>query len=225
MALMSFRERRTREDSANYERQIPERDIHYRQAGNSQDYMQGMYDGGYQQGYAQSQPYSAQQGYQQSYQQPQYTGFFQQQASQFVNNGFNAPQYSAEPRYYTPQEQYQQDMQFNQDFDRAAHAKRITQQRTGKKKSINKDMIKIIVTIMVIAVTICALLIANQFISVNQAQAEDDIQSIDSKVLSSVKTADGTYTQTSVTVIPEYEYEESSNWFDKLCDSLGLKLK
>lgn len=223
MAFTSFRESRTMEDNANYERQIPGRDIHYRHENNSQEYMQGNFGGEYQQGYAQ-QPY-AQQGYGQNYQQPQYTGFFQQQASQFVNNGFNAPQYSAEPRYYSPQEQYQQDMQFNQDFDRVAHAKKLTQQRSGKKKSINKDMIKIIVTIMVIAVTICALLIANQFISVNQAQAEDDIQSIDSKVLSSVKTEDGSYTQTNVPLIPEYEYEESSNWFDKLCDSLGLKLK
>ena len=78
---------------------------------------------------------------------------------------------------------------------------------------------------MVIALTICGLLIANQFISVNQAQAEDDLQNIDSELLSSVQTADGSYTQTSAPVIiPEYEYEESKNWFDKLCDSLGLKL-
>ena len=86
-------------------------------------------------------------------------------------------------------------------------------------------MIKIIVTIMVVALAICGLLIANQFISVNQAQAEEEVQNIDSDLLTSVVTGDGSSVQTSVTLLTEYEYETSTNWFDKLCDSLGLKLK
>lgn len=223
MGFMSLKEKRAREDFANYEHRSPDRDIHYRQANNyPRDYMQDMYGNQF---VDQQQYYAPQQNYQQGYQQPQYTGFFQQQANQFVNNNFSAPQYRMEQRAYSEHEQFQNDMQFNQDYDRAAQAKRISQQRVGKKRNINKDMIKIIVTIMVIALTICGLLIANQFISVNQAQAEDDLQNIDSELLSSVQTADGSYTQTSAPVIiPEYEYEESTNWFDKLCDSLGLKL-
>ena len=115
-------------------------------------------------------------------------------------------------------------MQFNQNYDRGAQAKKISKERVGK-KNINKDMIKIIVTVMVVALAICGLLIANQFISANQAQADEDVQNIDSELLASVVTEDGSYIPTNVTIIPEYEYEQSTNWFDKFCDSLGLKLK
>ena len=78
---------------------------------------------------------------------------------------------------------------------------------------------------MVVALAICGLLIANQFISANQAQAADDVQNIDSDLLASVVEEDGSTTVANVTLIPEYEYEQSTNWFDKLCDALGGKLK
>ncbi len=210
----AVKDRRAQEDYANYEQQIPDRDVFYRQAGNPQNiYMQGGYNG-----YQYSPEYSNAQ--QQEYQQPQYTGYFQSQASQYVNNGFNVPQYN----FITPQEQYRQDMQFNQNYDRSVQAKKISRERVGK-KNINKDMIKIVVTIMVVALAICGLLIANQFISANQAQAADDVQNIDSDLLASVVEEDGSTTVANVTLIPEYEYEQSTNWFDKLCDALGGKLK
>lgn len=215
MAFTSLRESRAREDYANYEQQSPDRDLYYRQIDNpQQEYMQGTY----------SNQYVGQQYMGYGYQQPQYTGYFQQQANQFVNNGFNAPQYTMEQICAVEQEQYNRDMQFNQQYDRIAQANRVTQKRSGK-KSINKDMIKIIVTIMVIALTICALLIANQFLSANQAQAADEVQNIDSELLASVAVEEGSYAMTSVTTIPDYEYEQSSNWFDRLCDKLSGKLK
>ncbi|MDE7192189.1 MAG: hypothetical protein K2O35_06965 [Clostridia bacterium] len=212
----AVRDRRAQDEYANYEQQSPEREVYIRQAGYSQqDYT---INGGYNN-------YTYNQGYNQNYQsQPQYTGYFQTQASQYVNNGFSAPQYEYNYDYVNTQEQYQHDMQFNQNYDRGAQAKKISRERVGK-KNINKDMIKIIVTVMVVALAICGLLIANQFISANQAQAEEDVQNIDSELLASVVTEEGSYVPTNVTIIPEYEYEQSTNWFDKFCDSLGLKLK
>ncbi len=214
----ALRDRRKQQDeSANYERENPDREVYIRQAGYSQeDYMNSGYNN-----------YTYNQGYNQDYQyqgQPQYNGYFQTQASQYVNNGFSTPQYNYDYNYVSSQEQYQQDMQFNQNYDRGAQAKKISKERVGK-KNINKDMIKIIVTVMVVALAICGLLIANQFISANQAQADEDVQNIDSELLASVVTEDGSYIPTNVTIIPEYEYEQSTNWFDKFCDSLGLKLK
>ncbi len=212
----ALRDRSRQDEYANYEQQSPNREVNYRQVNYQQDYMQDAYNN-YQ--YAQGYTQAPQQEYQPQMQ-SQYMGSYRTQASQFVNNGFSAPQYN----YMTSQEQYQSDMQFNQNFDRAAQTNKITRARLGK-KNINRDMIKIIVTIMVVALAICGLLIANQFISVNQAQAEEEVQNIDSDLLTSVVTGDGSSVQTSVTLLPEYEYETSTNWFDKLCDSLGLKLK
>ncbi|MDE7071728.1 MAG: hypothetical protein K2O86_07110 [Clostridia bacterium] len=212
----ALRDRSRQDEYANYEQQSPNREVNYRQVNYQQDYMQDAYNN-YQ--YAQGYTQAPQQEYQPQMQ-SQYMGSYRTQASQFVNNGFSAPQYN----YMTSQEQYQSDMQFNQNYDRTAQANKITRARLGK-KNINKDMIKIIVTIMVVAIAICGLLIANQFISVNQAQAEEEVQNIDSDLLTSVVTEDGSYVQTSVTLLPEYEYETSTNWFDKFCDSLGLKLK
>ena len=209
----ALRDRNRQDEYANYEQQSPNRDIYYRQA-EQQNYQGGYNNYQYSQGYTQAP--------QQDYQQPQYTGFYQSQASQYVNNGFNTPQYSY--TYMNAQEQYQQDMQFNQVYDYSSKAKKISKERVGK-KNVNKDMIKIVITVMVVALAICGLLIANQFISVNQAQADEDVQNIDSDLLASVVTEEGSYVPTSVTIIPEYEYEQSTNWFDKFCDNLGIKLK
>lgn len=219
-----LRERNRVSDFANYEQQMPDRDMNFRSVDVQPGYQEG-YDDRYTQGYVESRM---------DYQ-PQ--GFFQSQASHYINsgfnaNGFNAPQYGNYNYTYTnnSQELYQQDVQF-------AHVNRINpicekEAWTKKygitsvaKKSINKDMIKIIVTVMVIALAICSLLIANQFISVNQAQAEEDVQNIDSDLLASSAAEDGSYVATDVTIIPAYEYEQSTNWFDKFCDSLGIKLK
>ena len=214
-----LRERDRISDFANYEQQMPDRDMNFRSV-NVQPNYQGGYDNQYPQGYVeQRMDYQSQ-------------GFFQSQATHYINNGFNAPQYGNYNYTYTNnnQELYQPDVQFahvnriNQICERESWTKKFGIASVAK-KSINKDMIKIIVTVMVIALTICSLLIANQFISVNQAQAEEDVQNIDSDLLASSATAEGGYVATDVTIIPEYEYEQSTNWFDKFCDSLGIKLK
>ena len=214
MALQ-LRERSRVEDFANYEQQSPNREMFIRTVNTQQNY-QGGYDYNSYQGYAQPQ-----QEYQQ---QPQYTGYFQTQASNYVINGFSdVPQYG----YDYTSSQYQQPVrlnQINQIHERSEWLKKAGKYSLGK-RSVNKDMIKIVVAVMVIAITICSLLIANQFMSVSQAQAEDDVQNLDSELLASVATAEGSYVSTSVELIPEYEYEQSTNWFDKFCDSLGLKLK
>ena len=224
-----YRER-SRVDYANYEYQMPDRDMSIRTVNYQPNSYQGGYDNMYPQGYAQPT-----QGYAQPTmeypQQQQSAGFFQTQASEYIANRFNAPQYdNYNYTYANPQEQSQQGMQYgrvnriNQICERDSWKKKFSKQ-SASKKSINKDMIKVIVTIMVLAIVICSLLIANQFISANQAQAEEDVQNIDSDLLASVVTEEGSYVSISVTIIPEYEYEQSTNWFDKLCDNLGFKLK
>ena len=218
MAL-KLRERNRVDEFANYEQQSPDRDMYIRTVDTQQNY-QGGYDyyNQYAQGYAQPQ---------QDYQQPQYTGYFQSQASQYVSNGFsNVPQYDYGYDYANSQYQQPQIVRANQINQIHERSEWLKKANKAGKKTINKDMIKIIVAIMVVAVTICGLLIANQFISVNhQAQADEDVQNIDSELLSSVVVEDGSYVSANVTTIPEYQYEKSTNWFDKFCDSLGLKLK
>ena len=219
----ALKDRRRQDEYANYEQQIPNREVNYRQVNYQQDYMQNTYN---------DYPYA--QGYTQQEYQPQveihYNGTYSNRASQFVNNGFSAmPQQQYTYYNFTvPQDQYQTDVQYNQDYrtNQINQISKAPKSRLGK-KNVNKDMIKIIVTIMVVALAICGLLIANQFISVNnQAQAEEEVQSIDSELLASVVTEEGSMVQTTnVTLIPEYEYETSTNWFDKFCDKLGLKLK
>ena len=89
-----------------------------------------------------------------------------------------------------------------------------------------RDRIKIVVTIMVVALLICGLLIANQFISGNEASAESDIiQPVDSETVFSAATSDGSEMMQPIEIIPEYQYEQSTNWFDKVCDFFGGKLK
>lgn len=217
----ALRERRRQDEYANYEQQSPSREVNFRQVNYQQDYMQDAYNNyQYSQGYTQA----PQQDYQPQMQQP-YMGSYSNRASQFVNNGFSATPQQYNYNYTPAQEQYQNDMQY-QSYNRNQinQISKMPKARLGK-KSVNKDMIKIIVTIMVVATVICGLLIANQFINVKQAQAEEEIPSIDSELLSSVVTDDGSYLQTSIELLPEYEYENSTNWFDKFCDRLGLKLK
>ena len=146
MALQ-LRERTRVDEFANYEQQSPNREINIRTVDNQQRY-QGGYDNiQYTQGYVQPQ---------QSYQQPQYTGYFQSQASQYVNNGFSNTQINYGYDYENSQYQYQQDMKFNQINQLRDHSelvKKFGLSNTGK-KSINKDMIKIIVTIMVVELSV-----------------------------------------------------------------------
>jgi len=118
-------------------------------------------------------------------------------------------------------------MLVNQNYDYSAQAKRISEQRSAgsKKKNINSDMIKIVVTIMVVALAICGLLIANQFISGGEVAAESgSVQAVDGELIASAATVDGSVVMNQVETIPDYEYEQSTNWFDKLCDFLGGKL-
>ena len=69
-------------------------------------------------------------------------------------------------------------------------------------------------------------LIANQFISGNEASAESDIiQPVDSETVFSAATSDGSEMMQPIEIIPEYQYEQSTNWFDKVCDFFGGKLK
>ena len=216
-----LRERIRVEDYANYEQQLPDRDMNFRTV-NAQPNYQGGYDYQYSQEYAQPRM---------EYPQQQSARFFQTQASEYITNGFNAtPQYdNYNYAYTTPQELYQPQVQYNhvnkinKIYDRESWMKKFSKE--SGKKSMNKDMIKIIVTIMLVAIAICSLLIANQFITASQAQAEEDVQNIDSDLLASVVTENGNYVSTNVELIPEYEYEQSTNWFDKFCDSLGIKLK
>ena len=213
----ALRERTRQDEYANYEQQIPNRQVNYRQVNYQQDYMQSPYNN-----------YQYAQGYTQQEYQPQveihYTGSYSNRASQYVNNGFSSTPYQYTYEYVVPQDQYQS-YSAAPSMNQINQVSKAPKARLGK-RNVNKDMIKIIVAIMVVALAICGLLIANQFISAgNQAQAEEEIQSIDSELLASVVTEEGTLTQTSVTLIPEYEYETSTNWFDKFCDKIGLKLK
>ncbi len=230
MALLTKEKRRQAQDYANYEQQAPERDVFYRQA-----------TGNMQQGYVQNNAYNNF-GAQYSGQynsMPQYNAqpnvppqfvasFYQDQANQFVSGGYTAPQYNFDgDAGMNRAEQYRQDMLVNQNYDYSAQAKRISEQRSAgsKKKNINSDMIKIVVTIMVVALAICGLLIANQFISGGEVAAESgSVQAVDGELIASAATVDGSVVMNQVETIPDYEYEQSTNWFDKLCDFLGGKL-
>ena len=168
---------------------------------------------------------------QQMQQPPQFVAsFYQNQANQYLNNGWVAPQQNFDGNYNYQQEQYQNDMLINQNYNYLEQTRRIVDQRTGvatKKKNVNADVIKIVVTIMVVALAICGMLIANQFITSGEVVADSGItQTVDTATISNAVTANGTQTidQTSYT-IPAYEYEKSTNWFDKLCDFFGGQLK
>ena len=136
--------------------------------------------------------------------------------------------YNRNGGFVSPQDQYKYDMYMGETYDRNAQVRRANDQRRSgkmKKKNVNSDMIKIVVTIMVVAVLICGLLIANQFMSSKEASAESDIiQPVDSVVVASASTADGSEVMQSIEMIPEYQYEQSTNWFDKICDFFGGKL-
>lgn len=168
---------------------------------------------------------------QQQMQPPQFVAsFYQNQATQYLNNGWVAPQQNFEGNYNYQQEQYRNDMLINQNYNYLDQTRRIIDQRTGvasKKKNVNADVIKIVVTIMVVALAICGMLIANQFITGAEVAADSGIaQTVDTATVANAVTAEGTemIDQSSYT-IPAYEYEESTNWFDKLCDFFGGKLK
>ena len=168
---------------------------------------------------------------QQQMQPPQFVAsFYQNQASQYLNNGWVAPQQNFEGNYNYQQEQYQNDMLINQNYNYLDQTRRIVDQRTGvasKKKNINADVIKIVVTIMVVALAICGMLIANQFITGTEVAASSGVaNTVDTATVANAVTSNGTEVidQTSYT-IPAYEYEESTNWFDRFCDFLGGKLK
>ncbi len=223
MAFM-VKNKSRQEEYANYEQQAPEREIYFRQA-NAQtgyDYSDQNYEFSTQ--YTQ-QPY----GYQQSYAPRFVSSYYQDQVDRYLagDQMSNQNHYSRNGGFVSPQEQYKYDMYVGENYDRNAQVKRINDQRSGKmkKRNFNSDMIKIVVTIMVVAVLICGLLIANQFLSGKEAAAESDIiQPVDSVVVASASTADGSEVMQSIEMIPVYEYEQSTNWFDKLCDFLGGKL-
>lgn len=226
------KEKRQQADYVNYEQQAPNRDIHYRQANM----------GGYQQPYypqdqqPQYNEYYSQQYTQPQYAQPQYSAqpapqyvasFYQNQADRYVASGYIPPQQSFDNNQgYSAEEQYRQDMYVNQNYDYRAQAKRISKSRSGKmkQKNVNADMIKIVVTVMVVALLICGLLIANQFISGSEAAAEDLPQAIDSQLIASAATDSGSAAMKQIDTLPAYEYEQSTNWFDKVCDFFGGKL-
>ena len=67
--------------------------------------------------------------------------------------------YSRNGGFVSPQEQYKYDAYMGETYDRNAQVRRISDQRSGKmkKKNVNSDMIKIVVTIMVVALLICGL--------------------------------------------------------------------
>lgn len=255
MGLLT-REKKQKEQYANYEQQAPEREFYYRQAtpvemqgyaqynnfANAPQYTTPYNAAPIQQPMPQpvqqqvvqpvQQPAQNMQNVapQQVQQPPQFVAsFYQNQASQYLSNGWVAPQQSFDNSLNYQQQQYQNDMLINQNYDYMNQTRRIVDQRSGvasKKKNVNADMIKIVVTIMVVALAICGMLIANQFMISGQAVADSGVsQSIESSTVASAVTADGTQTiDSSKYTIPAYEYEKSTNWFDKVCDFFGGKL-
>lgn len=253
MGLLT-REKKQKEQYANYEQQAPERDFYYRQA-NPVD-MQGYAQiNGYANAPQYNAPYNAmpaqpvQQPVQQPVAQPMQpvqnmqntvaqpvqqppqfvASFYQNQASQYLSNGWVAPQQNFDNSLNYQHQQYQNDMLINQNYDYINQTRRIVDQRSGvasKKKNVNADMIKIVVTIMVVALAICGMLIANQFITSGEVIADSGIsQTVDSSTVANAITADGSeIIDQSKYTIPAYEYEKSTNWFDKLCDFFGGKL-
>ncbi|MDE6614656.1 MAG: hypothetical protein K2K24_04015, partial [Clostridia bacterium] len=215
------------EEYANYEREIPERDIYFRQANPNQGQGYGYFDqnNGFNSQYSQ-QSY----GYQQNATPRFVSSYYQDQVERFLANGQmpNQNNYNRNGGFVSPQEQYRYDMYMGENYDRNAQVNRIKDQRSGKmkKRNVNSDIIKIVVTVMVVAVLICGLLIANQFLSNKEASAESDIiQPVDSVAVTSASTANGSEVMQQIELIPEYEYEQSTNWFDKVCDFFGGKLK
>ena len=226
MAFM-VKNKRKQEEYANYEQQAPERDIYYRQADmNSQQPYEVPY-----QNYEFSTQYTQQPyGYQQNGTPRFVSSYYQEQVDRYLSGGQMRYQnnYNRNGGFVSPQDQYKYDMYMGETYDRNAQVRRANDQRRSgkmKKKNVNSDMIKIVVTIMVVAVLICGLLIANQFMSSKEASAESDIiQPVDSVVVASASTADGSEVMQSIEMIPEYQYEQSTNWFDKICDFFGGKL-
>lgn len=226
MAFM-VKDRRRQDEYANYEQQLPDREICYRQANmnSQQGFEMPDRNYGFNSQYAQ-QSY----GYQQNVAPRFVSSYYQDQVDRYLASGQMPQQenYSRNGGFVSPQEQYKYDAYMGETYDRNAQVRRISDQRSGKmkKKNVNSDMIKIVVTIMVVALLICGLLIANQFISGNEASAESDIiQPVDSETVFSAATSGGSEMMQPIEIIPEYQYEQSTNWFDKVCDFFGGKLK
>ena len=226
MAFM-VKDKRKQEEFANYEQEIPEREIYFRQANVNpgQGYGYSNQNYGYNSQYTQ-QPY----GYRQNSAPRFVSSYYQEQVDRFLANGQmpNQDNFYQNGSFVSPQDQHRYDTYMGENFDRNAQVKRKSDQRSGKmkKRNFNSDMIKIVVTVMVVAVLICGLLIANQFLSSKEAAAESDIiQPVDSVTVASASTANGSEVMQQIELIPEYQYEQSTNWFDKVCDFFGGKLK
>lgn len=225
MAFM-VKDKRNQEEYANYEREIPEREIFFRQANDNMGQGYGYSN----QNYGFNSQFTQQQyGYRQNSAPRFVSSYYQDQADRFMANG-QAPyqDYYRNGGFVSPQEQYKYDTYMGENYDRSTQVKRKSDQKSGKmkKRNFNSDLIKIVVTVMVVAVLICGLLIANQFMTSKEAAAESDvIQPVDSVTVASASTADGAEVMQQIELIPEYQYEQSSNWFDKVCDFFGGKLK
>lgn len=174
---------------------------------------------------------NTQQGFvnQPQYPQQQYYngGYYQNQASQYLSNGWTTPQQNSNAINY--QQQYQNEMVASQIYDYNAYVKRAAELRNAnavaQKKNINSDAIKVVITIMVLVVAVCAMLIANQFISTGVAAANSqELPAVNADTVANAVTSTGTETINQDYTIPSYEYETSTNWFDKFCDLLGGKL-
>lgn len=219
---------RRRQDYANYEQQAPGRDIHFRQA-NSYNSQQGYGASDFECDNVQCarEPYIIQQP---NMAQQFMANYFQNQARNYDVRG-NIPPYQQVDHTgtYNLAQDYRYNSYMNDDYDRDAQPSRVDSRRRvrAKKKTMNSSMIKIVVAIMAVALLICGLLIANQFIGDKEASAESEIiQPIDSALVTSAYAVDGSSeTLPTMDVLPEYEYEQSSNWFDKVCDFFGGKLK
>lgn len=225
--MVKDKRKQQQEEYANYEREIPEREIFFRQANENPtqgfDYFQQNY--GFNSQYTQ-QPY----GFRQNVPPRFVSSYYQDQVDRFLSGDQRGYQnnYYRNGGFVSPQDQYKYDMYMGETYDRNAQVKKANDQRSGKmkKRNVNSDIIKIVVTIMVVAVLICGLLIANQFLSNKEAAAESDIiQPVDSVAIASASTAEGSEVMQQLELIPEYQYEQSTNWFDKVCDFLGGKLK
>ncbi|MDE6189815.1 MAG: hypothetical protein K2G37_05985 [Clostridia bacterium] len=239
--MPTFTVKDKRQEYANYEQQAPDREFYYRHADSydtQRNYGAQNYDCDFENQRAHDphiihQPNAAQRFI---------ASFYQNQADRYVSGGrmpsyqqldFTGTYGTYSNSYSGAQEydynSYEKTASYEQSAPQPARA--AEQQRPvvrAKKRTLNSSMIKIVVAVMVVALLICGLLIANQFMSGNEAAAEseDVVQPVDSVIVATAYGVDGSSEMLpKIDVLPEYEYEESTNWFDKFCDFFSKKLK
>lgn len=138
------------------------------------------------------------------------------------NNVYVAPQNNAyeEENYDYSQMYIQEPIKVDESFKRV---------KSTKKKSTNK-MAKLMVAVYFFIISVCAALILINIVAGSSAakavENQNNINYTYSEDTTYFADKNGEVTEMSLTApIIDYSYDESTNWFDKMCDTIGKWFK